>query len=101
MRTFTLRLMALAALFAGAGASTAAAQARAPQDSALAPAAQAAAASARTICGIPVPPPANLPPAGSGPLIYLIAPCFPTQGNVSTIDSQTYLYYMDLAKRPT
>jgi len=37
-----------------------------------------------------------LPPAGSGPVIYFIAPCFPAQGNVSTVESQTYLYYMQL-----
>ena len=54
-----------------------------------------------TICGSPVGPPANLPPAGSGPVIYLIAPCFSAQGNASTVDAQTYLFYLELAKRPS
>jgi outer membrane protein insertion porin family len=47
-----------------------------------------------TICGVPVPPPANLPPAGSGPVIYQMAPCFQAQGNVSTVEPATYLYYI-------
>ena len=49
-----------------------------------------------TICGVPVPAPANLPPAGSGPVIYQLAPCFLAQGNVSSVEPQTYLYYMQL-----
>jgi outer membrane protein insertion porin family len=64
--------------------------------------AAASAASAQTpspattpmICGVPVPPPANLPPAGSGPVIYQIAPCFQAQGNAYTVEPQTYLYYI-------
>jgi outer membrane protein insertion porin family len=51
---------------------------------------------AARICGAPVPPPANLPPEGSGPVIYLLAPCFQAQGNVSTVEPQTYLYYIQL-----
>ena len=53
----------------------------------------------RTICGVPVPPPANLPPAGSGPVLYQIGALFPAQGNASTVEPQTYLYYMELSKR--
>jgi outer membrane protein insertion porin family len=78
MRTLTILALALAA---GLGAP-ARATAQAP--------------SAPTICGSPVPPPVNLPPAGSGPVIYLLSPCFAAQGNVSTIDAQTYLYYIQL-----
>ncbi|MDA1185003.1 MAG: outer membrane protein assembly factor BamA [Acidobacteria bacterium] len=51
---------------------------------------------APTICGAPVPEPANLPPAESGPVVYFIAPCFLAQGNVSAVEPQTYLYYMQL-----
>jgi outer membrane protein insertion porin family len=51
---------------------------------------------AARICGVAVPPPANLPPAGSGPVIYQLAPCFQAQGNVSTVEGQTYLYYIQL-----
>jgi outer membrane protein insertion porin family len=56
------------------------------------------------VCGTRVPPPAALPPAGSGPVLWLIAPCFEAQGNVSLVDVQTYLYYIELQKvrsRPT
>src|SRR5262245_33331780 len=49
-----------------------------------------------TICGVSVPPPANLPPAGSGPVLWQIAPCFEAQGNVSLVDLQTYVYYIQL-----
>src|SRR5688572_26153835 len=52
-----------------------------------------------------VPPPASLPPAGSGPVIYQIVLCFPKQGNVSLVEPQTYLYYMpqsvDLVSLPS
>ena len=86
MPKFTARVLALTALIGGC-ASTAWAQAPSPAPSPR---------GAPTICGVPVPPPASLPPAGSGPVIYFIAPCFPAQGNVSTVESQTYLYYMQL-----
>src|SRR3954469_24552360 len=46
------------------------------------------------ICGQDVPAPRALPPAGSGPVVYLIAPCFEAQGNTSLVDYQTYLYYI-------
>ncbi len=49
---------------------------------------------ATRICGVPVPPPAKLPPDGSGPVIFYIAPCFEKQGNVSAVEPQTYLYYI-------
>jgi outer membrane protein insertion porin family len=51
-----------------------------------------------------VPPPSALPPAGSSPVIYTAVLCFPKQGNVSLIDPQTYLYYMqspDLVSLPS
>ncbi len=56
----------------------------------------AAAPAGATICGQPVAPPANLPPAGSGPVLWVMAPCFEAQGNVSLVDIQTYLYYIQL-----
>jgi outer membrane protein insertion porin family len=52
----------------------------------------------------PIGPPASLPPAGSGPLVYQIVLCFPKQGNVSLVEPQTYLYYMqstDLVSLPS
>ncbi len=57
-------------------------------------AAPASTGSASTICGQPVQPPRALPPEGSGPVVYLIAPCFEAQGNTSLVDYQTYLYYI-------
>ena len=60
------------------------------------PTAATAAANPTTICESPIPPPRGLPPAGSGPVIFQIAPCFEAQGNISLIDIQTYLYYIQL-----
>src|SRR5687767_5633448 len=51
-----------------------------------------------------VPPPAALPPAGSGPVVYFITVCFPNQGNQPLVEPQTYLYYMqspDLVSLPS
>src|SRR3954470_6653418 len=48
------------------------------------------------ICGEEVPAPSALPPAGSGPVIYFIAPCFEEQGGASLIEPETYLYYIQL-----
>ena len=44
--------------------------------------------------------PARLPPAGSPPLVRFIELAFPTQGDVSVIDPQTYLYYIQTAAEP-
>ncbi len=34
------------------------------------------------------------PPAGSAPILRVVELCFPTQGNVSAIEVETYLYYI-------
>ena len=57
---------------------------------------QPAAANPTTVCGAPIPRPAALPPAGSGPVIFQIVPCFAAQENVNLVDIQTYLYYIRL-----
>jgi outer membrane protein insertion porin family len=98
MTKYTARVLALAALLSGGASSVFAQTPATPQ--APSPAASASQATP-TICGATVPPPVNLPPADSGPVIYFIAPCFPTQGNVPNVDAQTYLFYMELAKRPS
>ena len=49
-----------------------------------------------TVCRHPIPEPAALPPGGSGPVVYLLELCFDTQGNVSSVDPQSYLYYVQL-----
>jgi hypothetical protein len=55
-----------------------------------------------TVCGQQVAPPAAQPPAGSGPVVLFIAPCFEAQGNQSVVESPTYLYYIQVnrALRP-
>jgi outer membrane protein insertion porin family len=80
------RLVLSAGLAAILGAAPASAQ----------PPAAAPAGGPVTVCGTQVNPPENLPPANSGPVLWQIAPCFEAQGNVSLIDYQTYLYYMQL-----
>src|SRR5688572_20960741 len=88
------------------------AQAQAPAPAAPAPA-EAVAAPATgapggtlSICNgaFQIGPPATLPPAGSGPVVYNVVLCFPKQGNVSLVEPQTYLYYMqspDLVSLPS
>src|SRR5258708_10889663 len=51
---------------------------------------------AQTVCSLPVPEPAKLPPAGSGPVVYLVVPCFQKQGGVSAVEPNTYLYYLEM-----
>jgi len=66
------------------------------------PPSQRSAPAPATICGQEIPPPRALPPADSGPVVYLIAPCFEAQGGASVIEPQTYLYYIQLkASRPS
>ena len=51
----------------------------------------------------PQPPGAVQPPPDSPTLFTNIQLCFPTQGNVASVEFQTYLYYMqsdDLSSRP-
>jgi outer membrane protein insertion porin family len=80
-----------------AGAQEPAAAAPSPSSAPAQPA-----ANPQLICGQDVPPPRALPPPGSGPVVYLIAPCFEAQGGTSLIEPQTYLYYIQLkASRPS
>ena len=54
-----------------------------------------------TVCGQQAQPRA-MPPAGSGPVVLFIAPCFEAQGNASVIEPQTYIFYIQLkASRPS
>jgi outer membrane protein insertion porin family len=92
---------ALALPCAGTGA---AAQTPTPARPAQSPAAQAAPPQAApkpasgfvAWCGTEIgpPPEKQLPPAGSGPVVYQVGVCFPEQGGVSVIDPETYLYYI-------
>jgi outer membrane protein insertion porin family len=49
-----------------------------------------------SVCGLPIPAPAKLPPADSGPIVYVLIPCFDKQGGASVVEAQTYLYYMNV-----
>jgi outer membrane protein insertion porin family len=93
------------ALAIGLTASPAAAQ-----QLAAAPAAQGPASAAQepaltpiltTPCGNQVAAPAALPPAGSAPFIWILEPCFPRQGNTSTIESETYMYWIKVRTSQT
>jgi hypothetical protein len=46
---------------------------------------------ALTVCGVAVPPPRALPSPTSGPVVYLIAPCFERQGGRPRLQPETYL----------
>ena len=72
-----------------------------PPPAAPGQAAQTAAAppqASQTVCGQPVPAPRTLPPppAGSGPVVYQVVPCFEKQGGFPVIEANTYLYYMEM-----
>ena len=52
-----------------------------------------------SICGAPVPRPQTMPPAGSGPVVYLIGPCFERQGGRPRFEPETYL--KDILLKPS
>ena len=81
------RTLACAALLAAIASSPAFAQAGNPAAANNNPA---------TVCGSPIPQPAALPPANSGPVVYLIVPCFAKQGGSPVVEPETYLYYIQL-----
>jgi hypothetical protein len=54
---------------------------------------------ASRICGFDVVPPRQLPPPNSGPVVFLIAPCFEQQGRVSVTHPTEYL--RDIQLRPS
>jgi hypothetical protein len=83
-----VRTLASAALVAAVGSTPTFAQA------AQNPA--AANSNPATVCGSPIPPPAALPPAGSGPVVFVIVPCFAKQGGSPVVEPETYLYYIQL-----
>ena len=48
----------------------------------------------QTICNLPIPAPAQEPPPGTSPVIFQIVPCFDRQGNISMVEPETYLHYI-------
>ena len=93
MKTTSLHTLLVAALLGALVPALAWAQAETPAQAALPPG-----AIAMTACGSPVSAPAALPPAGSPPFIWIIELCFDRQGNSSTVDNDTYLYWIKLAQ---
>ncbi len=87
MRTASLGLTTLFASLVLFGAHSADAQT---------PATASTSTNPTTVCGLPIPAPAALPPADSPPVIFQIVPCFAAQGNTSTVEAETYLYYIHL-----
>ncbi len=69
-----------------------------PPQPAPAPPQQAAAPGVNpsSVCGREIPPPVNLPPAGSPPVVYLVVPCFAKQGGSPVVEASTYQYYIQL-----
>ncbi len=104
MRKLAFPLLAVAALaLAGVPASaqdpTPAVPAAVPQPASSDATPQAPApdtANTPTVCGVPVGAPRALPPEGSGAVVYLLAPCFAKQGGTSTVEPETYMYYIQL-----
>ena len=47
-----------------------------------------------TVCNTPVGTPSALPPTGSPPFIWIFELCFDRQGGASTVESETYMYYI-------
>jgi outer membrane protein insertion porin family len=60
------------------------------------PAAQPARATFRSPCDNIIAIPDRLPPEGSGPVLWILEPCFNKQGGSSTIEAQTYMFYIKL-----
>lgn len=90
MRVFALLLAAVAA------AADVSAQTGAPPTAPSVKEAGQAVPLPATICDLPVGVPSTLPPAGSGPVVYALIPCFQRQGGASVIEANTYLYYIEL-----
>jgi outer membrane protein insertion porin family len=86
-----LGLFAPVLAFGQAPAAAAAGQAAAPAGQAAVPV-----TIATNACGTPHQMPAALPPAGSPPFVWTVEACFPTQGNLPNVESETYSYYIKL-----
>jgi hypothetical protein len=51
---------------------------------------------ANSICGHPIPAPQVIPPTGSGPVVYLVSPCFARQGGRPRLEPGSYLKNIQL-----
>jgi outer membrane protein insertion porin family len=85
----------LIATFLGMAVAASVANAQAP----AAPlASQISVAGVKTACGSEPAPPVALPPAGAPPFIWTLELCFDRQGNTSTVENETYLYWIKLSQ---
>jgi outer membrane protein insertion porin family len=98
IKSFLRVLAALAALTLGV-ARSAEAQAEVPQAPAAAVQQPAAPPVTITPCKYQVDQPEALPPADSGPVLWLVELCFPKQDNTPFVDIETYLFYVKLQLR--
>jgi outer membrane protein insertion porin family len=93
-----MRKLFLSACLLTAGAVSlpvfASAQATQQQAPAQQPPAQQPPGGGVSVCGVPIAAPVNLPPVGSGPVVYQLALCFPKQDGKSVIEGSTYRYYI-------
>ena len=89
------RALFFAAALAAVGSPSARAQSPVQPPAPQAPPNQAP-PSAPTVCGIAIPTPARLPPAGSVPVVFQVVPCFQKQGGSPVVEAQTYLYYIEM-----
>ena len=55
----------------------------------------AAQSHAESVCGMPLPRPAQSPPPGSAPMVVALVLCFDKQAGVSIVEPQTYLHYIE------
>jgi outer membrane protein insertion porin family len=106
MRALAVFLVVFGTAFAGDVSTASARQAAeaqapvaAPQDPAPQSGSEPVLDLPATICDLQVPAPANLPPAGSAPVVTALMPCFQKQGGASVIEANTYLYYMQMTSR--
>ena len=102
MRKQFLTVLMLAALGGLSAPTLVMAQAAAPAPQVPAQAPLPPGTIARNACGTALPPPSAEPPAGTT-FIWTWEICFPSQGNESAIDPETYPYYVkfdDLISRP-
>jgi outer membrane protein insertion porin family len=96
MSTQSLPTLLLAA-FLGVGVAATSANAQQPAP----PSTPISVAGVKTACGTEPPAPVALPPAGSPPFIWTLELCFDRQGGTSTVDNETYLYWIKLQTSQT
>ncbi len=100
MRTTLFPALTLALLLAAPAAAQEPPQpaAAAPQQPPQVPAGDEPQIIGKTICELPITAPRAEPPAGST-FFFAFELCWPTQGNTSAVEYETYLFYTQLEER--